>query len=153
MQYLNSMIQSYYNTIIQIMKKIYHPTITIDLRASTPDYLEIMLQIQSMILREELLQEDQLPTVRQLAAELSINFNTVARAYRMLDSAGLITTQQGRGTFVLPQTSRAQKRLRQEALKGLTAQYLQEVSQLDFTVQEVVRAFREQLESMVEEGL
>ena len=63
----------------------------IDLQGQTPAYLQIMLQIQSLILREELLPGDQLPTVRQLASDLSINFNTVARAYRMLDQAGLIT--------------------------------------------------------------
>jgi GntR family transcriptional regulator len=134
------------------MKKIHHPPIKIDLLASTPAYLQIMLQIQNLVLREELLPDDQLPTVRQLAAELAINFNTVARAYRLLDRAGLITTQQGRGTFVLDQSAKGHKRLRQEALKELTVQYLEEVSQLDFTVQEVVRAFRDQLENMVQEN-
>jgi GntR family transcriptional regulator len=41
----------------------------------------------------------QLPTVRALAEELRVNFNTVARAYRILDEARIISTQQGRGTF------------------------------------------------------
>ena len=123
----------------------------IDLQAGTPAYLQIMLQIQNLILREGLLPGDQLPTVRQLAADLSINFNTVARAYRLLDQAGLITTQQGRGTFVLSGT-RTHKLLREETLQELTRQYLVEVSQLEFTVQEVVRVFRNQLEKMVAEN-
>ena len=110
-----------------------------------------MLQIQSLILREELLPGDQLPTVRQMAAELSINFNTVARAYRMLDQAGLITTQQGRGTYVLTGT-RTHKKLREETLEELTKQYLLEVSQLEFTVKEVVRVFRDQLEKKIAEN-
>ena len=50
-------------------------------------------QLASIILVE-------LPTVRQLATELRVNFNTVARAYRHLDEAGLISTQHGRGTYV-----------------------------------------------------
>jgi hypothetical protein len=53
---------------------------------------------------------------------------------------------------VLEQSTSGHKKLRQEALKELTTQYLLEVSQLDFTVQEVVKAFREQLESMVQEN-
>ena len=126
-------------------------SLQINLQAETPAYLQIMLQIQSLILREELLPGDQLPTVRQLAADLSINFNTVARAYRMLDQAGLITTQQGRGTYVLSGT-RAHKKMRAEMLQELTRQYLVEVSQLEFTVQEVVGIFRDELEKMLAEN-
>ncbi len=43
----------------------------------------------------------QLPTVRKLAAQLQVNFNTVARVYRILDQEGMISTQQGRGTYVV----------------------------------------------------
>ena len=74
--------------------------IRIDLQSGTPAYLQILSQIQAFIAGKELLPGDQLPTVRQLAAHSGINFNTVARAYRLLDKAGLITTQQGRGTYV-----------------------------------------------------
>jgi len=123
--------------------------IQVDLHAVAPAYLQIMLQIQGLILRAELLPGDQLPTVRQLAAELSINFNTVARAYRMLDQLGLITTQQGRGTFVLSDIS-LDKHMRKQVLEELTRQYLAEAAQLDFTVQDVLSVFREQLERVVE---
>ena len=57
---------------------------------------------------------EQLPTVRLLAAQLGINFNTVARAYRVLDEAGLISTQQGRGTYIweMPSETAANSRRR-----------------------------------------
>ena len=48
----------------------------------------------------ELAPGDALPTVRQLAADLGINLNTVARAYRQLEAAGLVSTRRGRGTVV-----------------------------------------------------
>ena len=74
--------------------------ITINARLSIPIYLQIMDQIRQKVAAGELRQGDQLPTVRQLATDLGVNWNTVARAYRLLDKAGLISTQQGRGTYI-----------------------------------------------------
>lgn len=64
---------------------------------------QIVEQLAHLIDIGKLQPGEQLPTVRDLARELQINFNTVARAYRQLDDAGKITTQQGRGTFVCEQ--------------------------------------------------
>ncbi|MFQ5921280.1 MAG: GntR family transcriptional regulator [Anaerolineales bacterium] len=75
--------------------------IELDLRAHIPIYVQIVDQIQRRIDAGELKPGDQLPTVRELANELEVNFNTVARAYRMLDETGAISTQQGRGTYVI----------------------------------------------------
>ena len=74
--------------------------ITIDFRSGHPIYLQIVEQARKQIADGELQPGDQLPTVRQLATDLRVNFNTVARAYRLLDNAGLISTQHGRGTYV-----------------------------------------------------
>ena len=76
----------------------------LDFRSGSPIYLQIVEQVRRLLISGELQPGDQLPTVRQLAAELRVNFNTVARAYRMLDEARLISTQQGRGTYILDQT-------------------------------------------------
>jgi len=75
--------------------------LVLDFHSGIPIYLQIVEQIQKLAASGQLLPGDQLPTVRQLAAEIRVNFNTVARAYRMLDDAGLISTQQGRGTYLL----------------------------------------------------
>ncbi len=75
--------------------------IELDFRSHFPIYFQIVDQIQRRIDAGELKPGDQLPTVRKLADELSVNFNTVARAYRRLDEAGSISTQQGRGTYVI----------------------------------------------------
>jgi len=74
---------------------------SIDFRSGIPAYVQIVEQVQALIARGDLVPGDQLPTVRQLASELRVNFNTIARAYRLLDEAGLISTQQGRGTYIL----------------------------------------------------
>ncbi len=121
-----------------------HPFIQIDLRTGIPAYLQIIQQVQGLILRQELRPGNQLPTVRQLAEQLSINFNTIARAYRMLDKAGFITTQRGRGTYVL-ENSGSQTRLRTEMLLELTANFVTETWRLGYSADEVLQAFQQQI--------
>lgn len=75
----------------------------IQFRRNRPIGEQIVQQLTHLIDVGKLQPGEQLPTVRDLARELKINFNTVARAYRQLDDAGKITTQQGRGTFVCEQ--------------------------------------------------
>jgi GntR family transcriptional regulator len=76
--------------------------VNLDFRSKIPIYVQIIDQIKDLIAIGVLHPGDQLPTVRQLAADLRVNFNTVARAYRLLDEQGLISTQHGRGTYILP---------------------------------------------------
>ncbi len=82
------------------MKKLIE-NIQLDFRSHTPIYTQIVEQVKQQVISGVLKPEDQLPTVRALALELRVNFNTVARAYRLLDEAGIISTQQGRGTYIL----------------------------------------------------
>lgn len=91
-----------------------------------------------MVANGELVQGDQLPTVRQLATDLRVNFNTVARAYRLLDQAGLISTQHGRGTYIWESPSKeTMEQLRQQSLEGLTRRYLNEAARLGAAPEDV----------------
>jgi GntR family transcriptional regulator len=119
--------------------------IQIDFRSGVPGYNQIVEQIQQEIASGRLKPGDQLPTVRALAADLRINFNTVARAYRILDEMGVISTQHGRGTFIIEQDSaEASDRLRRDSLAALARRYLEETSRLGFSAEEAA-AFVEQL--------
>lgn len=111
--------------------------IELDFRSGIPIYVQIMDQIKHLIASGALRPGDQLPTVRQLAADLRVNFNTVARAYRMLDEAGIISTQHGRGTYILEEPEHNHDQLRKDALEGLTRHYLAEAISLGFTPGEV----------------
>jgi GntR family transcriptional regulator len=112
--------------------------IKLDFRSGIPIYIQIMDQIKQMIVSGQLPPGSQLSTVRKLATDLRVNFNTVARAYRLLDNAGLISTQQGRGTYILESPSEENLTiLRQEALDGLTRQFLSECADLGCTADEV----------------
>jgi GntR family transcriptional regulator len=112
--------------------------IHVDLRSKVPAYLQIVDQVRGLVASGPLRPGDQLPTVRQLAADLRINFNTVARAYRMLDEAGVISTQQGRGTYVVeaPPPARSRK-LRQTSLDHLGREFLASAARLGFSPAEV----------------
>lgn len=74
--------------------------ISLDFRSNEPIYLQIVRQVEGLVAQGTLKPGAQLPTVRELAIDLRINFSTVARAYRILDEQRLISTQRGRGTYI-----------------------------------------------------
>ncbi len=119
----------------------------IDADSSIPLYTQIVEQIKDLIAVGEFKPGQQLPTVRQLASDLRINFNTVARAYSLLDQEGLISTQRGRGTFVTGQLNDDQlNRMRQEKLKAIISTAVGEAVRLGYAPEEIRRVFDEQWE-------
>lgn len=123
-------------------------TFSIDFRSGIPVYVQIVEQVQSHLAKGNLSPGDQLPTVRQLASELRVNFNTVARAYRMLDEAELISTQQGRGTYILDRPDDEQMRLlKNKSLEAQIERLLTSLKNQGFEVAEVEHRFREALEN------
>lgn len=114
--------------------------ITLDVRSREPIYTQIVEQVQHMVAAGRLKPGDQLPTVRQLAADLRVNFNTVARAYRTLHDDGVISTQQGRGTYIIDQPIPAageQRKLRRAKLAEVTERYLDEAERLGYEPDEI----------------
>jgi GntR family transcriptional regulator len=120
----------------------------IDFRSGLPIYTQIVNQVQAQVAGGVLQPGDQLPTVRALAEELRVNFNTVARAYRILDEARIISTQQGRGTYIteIPPPN-VTERLRREALEALTHRFVAEAMRLDFSKDEIREAVKDQLDA------
>ncbi len=124
-------------------KKLY---LQIDFRSGLPIYTQIVNQVQTQVVGGVLKPGDQLPTVRALAEELRVNFNTVARASRILDEARIISTQQGRGTYIteVPPPDVTEK-LRKEALEVLAQRFISEAMRLEFSKTEISRMVRDQL--------
>jgi len=120
----------------------------IDFRSGLPIYTQIVNQVQSQVVSGILKHGDQLPTVRALAEELRVNFNTVARAYRILDEARIISTQQGRGTYIteIPPPNVSEK-LRKETLEALTQRYIGEAMRLDFSKSEIRQMVSDQIKA------
>ena len=121
---------------------------SLDFRSGVPSYVQIVEHVQTCLANGELKPGDQLPTVRQLASELRINFNTIARAYRMLDEAGLISTQQGRGTYLLDAPSgEAIQKLKQESLELQIKRFLRALAKQGFTADESYQAIQSLFQS------
>jgi GntR family transcriptional regulator len=121
-------------------------TLQIDFRSGLPIYTQIINQVQAQVASGVLKPGDQLPTVRALAEELRVNFNTVARAYRILDEARIISTQQGRGTYIteIP-PPKVSERLRRESLEALTQRFISEAMRLEFSKSEIRQMVNDQL--------
>jgi GntR family transcriptional regulator len=128
--------------------------IEIDLTSKIPIYVQIIDHIKHMIATGVLRPDDQLPTVRQLATDLRVNFNTIARAYRMLDDEGLISTQHGRGTYILPMPSEENgELLKRQDLEWLTRHYLNEAAQLGYSAEEVNQVLETYINLWRERGI
>jgi GntR family transcriptional regulator len=120
----------------------------IDFRSGLPIYTQIVNQIQAQVVGGVLKPGDQLPTVRALAEELRVNFNTVARAYRILDEARIISTQQGRGTYITDvPPPKVTEKLRRESLEALTHRFISEAVRLDFSRNEINQMVKDQLKA------
>ncbi|OGO21646.1 MAG: hypothetical protein A2Y54_07955 [Chloroflexi bacterium RBG_16_51_16] len=138
------------------MADIPHLNLQLDFRSGLPIYIQIVNQVQQRVVSGALKPGDQLPTVRALALELRVNFNTVARAYRLLDEARIISTQQGRGTYITeippPEVT---EQLRREALQALALRYVNEAKRINSSNKEITESIRDQLriwkENQVEE--
>ncbi len=123
----------------------------IDFRAGLPIYTQIVNQVQAQVGGGVLKPGDQLPTVRALAEELRVNFNTVARAYRILDEARIISTQQGRGTYITDvPPPKVTEELRRESLEVLTQRYISEATRLGFSKSEISQMVKDQLKASTE---
>ncbi len=126
--------------------------LSLDFQSKVPIYSQIAEQVKGLAAAGVLAPGDQLPTVREVAAELRINFNTVARAYRMLHDEGIISTQQGRGTFVLAQAPSGEAgALRHADLAEMLAGWLAEVGRMGFRPDEVALAWDQAFEAWAKE--
>ncbi len=121
--------------------------IEVEFQSGIPLYEQIAHQILQRIERGDLHPGDQLPTTRQLAVKLGVNFNTVARAYRMLDRGGVISTQHGRGTFILdPQELKRSRKGTEEKIEDLTRFYIRKAAYLGFNPDEIRACFERLVE-------
>ena len=122
----------------------------LDFDTGLPAYLQIYRQVQRHIDSGRLATGRQLPTVRELAVQLGVNFNTVARAYRLLDRSALVSAQQGRGTFITERTAAA--RSNAVTLQTLAAQYIAAARERGFSRAQIAAAVAQRLKSPVASG-
>lgn len=114
----------------------------IDTEDPTPIYAQLERAIRFAIATERLRVGEQLPTVRQLAVDLKINANTVAKVYAELERGGILETRRGVGTFVRARQDgilmRASKQSRERELRAFADRILTEAHNLGFSLDEVI---------------
>ena len=121
--------------------------ISIDGKSGVPYYRQIIEQVKYSISRGQLEAGDRLPTVRQLAVDLSINPNTVIRAYREMEIEGVLQTQQGSGTFVGTHTRDITPAERQRMLDQILTDLLARASSYGLTLEDVLEGLRQRKET------
>lgn len=115
----------------------------LDLATGVPAYRQIIDQVMLGISTGSLTPGDQLPTVRQLAVDLSINPNTVVRAYRELEIRGVLATQQGIGTFINKTQVQPDEALRQKRLSQLAGEFVARAGRDGFSLDELIERLKE----------
>jgi GntR family transcriptional regulator len=122
-----------------------NPSILIDKNNPVPIYEQIKDQIMGLIQTGQIKTSDQLPTMRELSVELSVNVNTVALAYRDLTNSGMLISERGKGTFVAGNANEEEMRSsRVEKLQNLINALIKETDRLGFSREEVGRALVDQ---------
>jgi GntR family transcriptional regulator len=118
----------------------------IEPESKVPIYIQVEEQIRSLIAAGQLQPGDQLPTIRELAADLRVNYNTIARIYLDLDRDGVISTQRGRGTFVAGVPDEEEMaRMRQGKLRAIVGAALEEARTLGYAPDEIAGVFVKEL--------
>ena len=118
--------------------------VTIDARDKTPIYAQLERALRAAIASGRLAIGDRLPTVRQLAVDLRVNANTVARVYAELERAGVIETKRGVGSFVTSTPSEAHPpRERDRRLRAFATRVLADADTLGFTADNLMAALGE----------
>ncbi len=115
---------------------------SLDPKSGVPYYKQIILQVEMAIADGRLITGNQLPTVRSLAVDLQINPNTVARAYNELEIRGIVTTQQGTGTFISDKEIQLSDVEREQVLDEMILGFLSKARSYGFDTEELIDAIR-----------
>ncbi len=118
----------------------------IDNKSGVPIYIQIMNHIKHLIATGVLTPGQQLPTIRQLAVDITVNLNTVAHAYAELERENLLTIQRGRGTFIaIPENGPDLTQMRNNKLQTLVDSLFAEALGLGYSVQQVQQSVVDQV--------
>ena len=117
--------------------------IHISTKDGVPSYLQIVNQVKYMVASGRLRPGEQLPPVRRLAEDLLVNPNTVARAYRELEAAKVLSTRQGAGVYVADAASPLARREQTRILKDRIDVLLAESRQMNIPMEDLIDLLRQ----------
>jgi GntR family transcriptional regulator len=121
------------------------PVVTLDPRDATPIWAQLERGLRAAIAAGRLQPGDQLPTVRQLAVDLRVNANTVARVYSDLERSGVLETRRGVGSFIRAKADEARpKKEHEKRLRAFATRAVADAAAAGFTPEELVAAIRKE---------
>jgi GntR family transcriptional regulator len=115
----------------------------LDEHSGVPVYRQLIDQVMGARAAGLLTGGDQLPTVRQVAVDLAINPNTVARAWRELEIRGIVETQQGTGTFISHQKVEGREVERRRQLDRIMDDFVARAGAAGFTIDDLMEQLRD----------
>jgi GntR family transcriptional regulator len=118
-------------------------TISVDLKSGVPIYRQIIDQVKSAMATGTLGPGDRLPTVRQLSVDLSVNPNTVSRAYNELELTGLVETHMGSGTYIGNKRVERDEVEQRRMLEQICQEFLSRASSHGFTLDDILDNLRQ----------
>jgi GntR family transcriptional regulator len=119
----------------------------LDLRSRKPIYEQLVEKLKEMIISEVLKVDEQLPSVRTLAGELTINPNTIQKAYRELETQGYIYSVKGRGSFVNP-AARIQNSMKAEKVTAELEKLIAEGLYIGISTEEMIDLIKKTAKSV-----
>lgn len=123
----------------------------VDQRSSTPIYLQLVHGVKEAVAKGVLAAGDKLPSVRELAGQIMINHNTIAKAYQELEREGIIETLRGRGTFVAAVESQVLGEEKRMLLKGMLEKILVEAFHMQVEEEELLQLLDETVREWYQE--
>jgi GntR family transcriptional regulator len=111
-----------------------------------PIYRQLFQQLRQRIVSGQLAPNEQLPSVRDLSAELKINLLTVAKVYQLLESEGLVETRRGLGTFVLGGNETRSLTQKRKLIVDAVEQVVAEAQHLDLEESEIIKLIHQRFE-------
>lgn len=123
----------------------------IDIRSRTPIYEQLVENIKGLIINQVLLPDEQLPPVRNMAAQLTVNPNTIQKAYKELERLGLVYSVPGKGNFISPGIYEKQIKYL-ENLRGTLTEIVVSMHKLGMQKEEIYSLVDEAIVSLKEGG-
>lgn len=114
----------------------------LDVRSRKPIYEQLVDQLKELIITEVLKENEKLPSVRVLAKELTINPNTIQKAFRQLETEGFIYTLPGKGSFVSP-VNEVRNSMKQDQIKKELAKLVKEAFYMGINPQEIYQIIQQ----------
>jgi GntR family transcriptional regulator len=121
-------------------------------RSSTPIYQQVVDGVKELVARGILIPGERMPTVRELAVELSLNPNTIAKVYQRLEQEGIIETMRSRGTFVAGRMKVLNMEAAEQQLASLVERVLVEAYHLGLNREDIKQLFEESLDNWEKRG-